>query len=225
VAEVGVAQVARLDLDRYDATTVATLVVYSPPDATDGQRRPVGVTARSSDGGKTWTAVLEPYDVGGLWYHEWTVEGTGRGRIILEVPVAPDRMADTGYSYATSADLAAYMRDSPPPDCERMLADATREIDLLLLTARYAVDDGGFPSDPAQRKAVRDAVCELVSWWNDTGDPSGLLDAYGSLSAGSISVGRATAGQAKRATSRLPQQVSDILRQAGLAPQQPWVCG
>jgi hypothetical protein len=250
--EVGIAQVARLELDRYDATTVASLVVYSPPvqsppgpsvlplpappppsPAPPGPpipppdsavRRVLPMIATSSQGGKVWTAVVTPYDVGGLWYHEWTVTGTGNGRIVHEVTVAPDRLADPpGYSYATSADLAAYMRDSPPPDCERMLADATREVDLMLLTARYNVDDQGFPCDPQQRQAVRDAVCELVSWWNDTGDPSGSLAVYGSLSAGSISVGRATAGQAKGQSSRISPQVADILRAAGLDPQPPWV--
>jgi hypothetical protein len=254
--EVGIAQVARLELDRFDGSTVASLVVYSPPvQAPPGPpvspfppapappipptpppgppipplpdsmtRRVLPMTATSSQGGKIWTAVVAPYDVGGLWYHVWTVTGTGNGRIVHEVTVAPDRLADpVGYSYATSADLAAYLRDSPPPDCERMLADATREVDLMLLTARYNVDDNGFPSDPEQRAAVRDAVCEIVSWWNDTGDPAGSLAVYGSLSAGSISVGRATAGQAKGQSTRLPSQAADILRAAGLNPQPPWV--
>jgi hypothetical protein len=226
VAEVGIGQVATLVLDRYDETTSATLVVWSPPDPVDGLRRQVPAVAVSSDGHKTWTAVVDPYDVGGLWYQEWTVTGTGKGRIVNEVPVAPDRMAvPDQYSYATSADLAAYMRDEPPPDCERMLADATREIDLMLLTARYCVDDQGFPSDPGQRQAVRDAVCELVAWWNDTGDPSGALDVYSSLSAGSISIGRATgrvaAGQAKSASTRISPQVAGILRAAGLSQQPP----
>lgn len=223
MAEVGLGQVAKLELDRYDDTTRAFLAVYGPVDAV-GVRRQAGYSATNTDNGKTWTAVVAPYDVGGLWYHVWSVDGMGYGRIVFEVPVVPDRLADpVGTTYATSADLANWMRDAPPADCERMLVAATREVDLMLLAARYPVDDLGFPTDPIQRAAVRDAVCELVSWWNDTGDETGAIGIYGSLSAGSISVGRATSGQAKGASVRVSRQVLDILAGAGLAAQPPTV--
>jgi hypothetical protein len=223
MAEVGLGQVARLELDRYDETTGAALSVYSPPDL-DGLRRQQQLNATSDDERRTWEAVVPPYDVGGLWYHVWVVTGMGYGRIVHEVPVIPDRMAPAGegvVTYATSEELANYLRDAPPADCERMLQAATREIDRMLLTARYPVDDQGMPIEAEHQRALRDAVCELVQWWDETGDAAGALDAFGSLSAGSISVGRATAGSAKGSTSRVNAQVRNILTAAGLTGHPP----
>lgn len=216
MAEVGIGQVARLQLDLYDDTTVATLYVLSPPDDT-GARRRTDISTNSSDGRKTWTGVVPAYDVGGLWYQVWTVTGMGYGRIVHEVPVIPDQLeVRAARVYATSADLAAHTRDAPPPDVERMLVAASREVDTLLFTARYPVDADGYPTQVLHRAALRDAVCELVAWWIDTGDESGALGIYGSLSAGSISVGRATAQAAAGANATIARQVRDILWNAGL---------
>jgi hypothetical protein len=235
MAEVGLGQLATLVLDRYDDTTSARLTVYGPPmpgpyvqplivDPPDPRAR--AYNTRTDDGGKTWTAIVDPYPRGGLWYHVWTVSGMGYGRIVHEVPVVPDKMADPGFTYATSEDLANWLRDAPPADCERMLAEASREVDRLCQAAVYAVDpDTDKPLDPRVAAAMRDATCELVRWWAETGDDTGVLGAFGSLSAGSISVGRATAGGGAAGVQglRVSAQVRRILQGAGLLYQPPTV--
>jgi hypothetical protein len=227
MAEMGLGQIARLELDRYDDTTVAALTVYSPPEPDTRQRRALPVNTLSEDSKRVWTGVVDPYDEGGLWYHIWTVTGMGYGRIVHEVPVIPDRMADPGFTYASTSDLAAWLRDAPPADAERMLQAATREVDSLLLTSRYLTDADGYPADLAQRRAVRDAACALVEWWVETGDAYGAAGMFGSMSAGSISVGRATAagGDTSSGQARVNAQVRRILAAEGLLGHAPAVYG
>jgi hypothetical protein len=222
---VGRGQVARLQLPTFDATTLAELTLVGPPDA-DGVRPETELGASSTDDNHTWTADVPPYQRPGRWYHVWTVTGTGAGRIVNPVDVEPDPIGAAGRrAYATTADLANWIHAAPPDDAERMLADATREVDGLLVCAVYPVDADGEPTDAKHRAALRDAVCEQVAWWIDTGDPSGAVAIYGSLSAGSISVGRATAAAARGADARVAPGVRQILAGAGLLGHAPRVRG
>lgn len=216
---VGTGQLARLELPVYDNTTAAELHLLSPPDA-DGVRTTSTVAVTSPDGGHTWVGDVPPYPAAGLWNHIWTVTGTGAGRTTFQVSVDPDLTTSALRSYATTTQLVNWMRQSLPEDAERMLAAATREVDTLLLTAVYPIDAQEMPTDPVHRQAMADAACELVSWWLDTGDESGAAALYGSLSAGSISVGR-LANNAVAVDRRIPQTVRDILRQAGLFNRRP----
>jgi hypothetical protein len=225
MAEVGQAQIATLVLDRYGDDTEAALAVYSPPDAAARDRRRIDVPTRTQDR-RTWTGITEPYDTGGLWYHVWTVTGYGYGRVVNEIAVVADALEAPGFCYATTADLAAWLRDAPPADAERMLQAATREVDDLLTTAVYPVDGDGYPALAGQRDAVRDATCALAEWWGETGDESGAGQLYGSMSAGSISIGRTgTNGSSRSQPSRIPGRVYRILAAEGLYCQSPFTVG
>lgn len=125
-------------------------------------------------------------------------------------------------SYATVEDLAAYLdADSMPDDPERMLRDSTIMIDRLLLSAQYEVDGpDDMPVDPRYVAAFRDAVCEQVNWWQQTGDPYGARAAFSNLSIGGLSA--ATAGPAgPRPGTRISPQAIVILENAGLLGQAP----
>lgn len=221
MAQVGTGQVARLQLPVYDVTTVATLQLVSPPDAS-GVRTTTDIEVSADDGGHIWTGDIPPYPVPGLWSQVWTVTGTGTGRLVHTVEVEADPLTSVGRSYASTADLANWLRAPLPDDAERMLAAATREVDVLMLSSIYLVDTDGNPTDPVQRRAMADAVCELVSWWLDTGDESGALSIYAAMSAGSVSVSRGrSTGTSGGRNSRVSQQVLDILTAAGLLRHRP----
>lgn len=127
-------------------------------------------------------------------------------------------------SYATVADLAAYLdADDMPASAQRLLRDATVLVDRLLMSSLYDVDADDMPTDPRHVAAVRDAVCEQVHWWTQTGDPYGARAAFGSVHIGSISLSGPSAGsrQAQQGATRISPQAIAILENAGLLGQPP----
>src|SRR5689334_13939729 len=100
---------AQLDLDVYDTDTLAVLAVRHP--VTKATSTPT--LSHTLVGDKQRWQGLVPYPVSGLWWHTWTVTGTGAGETVLKVPVAP---AGPGAwrSYATTTDLADYLGEAPP---------------------------------------------------------------------------------------------------------------
>lgn len=96
-------------------------------------------------------------------------------------------------AYASRSDLAAYTGADAPAQAERLLERASELIDSKVI-APYTVDDDDMPSDATQRQAFRDATCAQVEWWIETGDEKGVLAAYSSVSIGSLSLSRGSAG-------------------------------
>lgn len=185
--DAGDSEIATLAVALADGTTEATLTVTSP----SGTVTTPEVTA--SNGNAVWTAEV-PYTTAGVWVLKWVVTGSGRGTQYQRVPVAP--APAIGPAYATSADLAAWLQAAPPDDSDKLLRDATRELDFALKAAIYDVDDDGEPTDAEVIAALRDACCAVVEWWQETGDPLSSGGAYTSVSIGSVTLSRSQASGA-----------------------------
>ncbi|MFE6284351.1 hypothetical protein [Streptomyces sp. NPDC057877] len=171
--EVGDLVTAQLVVAPYDETTSAALSVTAPDGTVS---TPV---ATSTDGGQTWTAPLT-YTAAGIWLLRWTVTGTGASVETETVGVAPApaTMADVR-SYATTTQLANFLRAAPPLDAVQLLERATRLLDSdFLKAAVYDEDDEGMPTDPVVAAAFAEAVCSQVEFWGEVGvetDVSGPL--------------------------------------------------
>lgn len=132
--------------------------------------------------------------------------------------------------YATPADLANYLGlDEAPADAQRLLARASEAVDDALVTAVYATDDDGYPTDELQRQAVSLAACAVVEWWGDergTGDETGAASVWNSVSAGSVSLSRTVAaggasggtGSTQVRAGQLPPRALSYLHRAKLLP-------
>lgn len=220
----GAIDTAQLDLEVYGPDTVATLAVTldgttiaTPPCVPVDYGDPALVN-------KSWRArVTYPADKPGLYWHRWTVTGTGAGPKNLAVPVAPAADgSDPRHSYATSTDLANYLHAAPPADADRKLKDATAAVDDLILCAQYDVDSLGMPTDPDVKTALMEAVCEQVKWRIDTGDDD-TAELYSSVSIAGVSLSRARSGRGATAgLARIGPGVPAILVDAGLLGNGPW---
>ncbi|MFB9929192.1 hypothetical protein ACFORO_23015 [Amycolatopsis halotolerans] len=123
--------------------------------------------------------------------------------------------------YATAEDYANWLDLTTPPDgIARSLARASQLVDWLLVTAVYATDPAGYPTDPDKRAAVRDATCATVAWWEDTGDNTGAAARYTSTGIGSVTLSRANtpaaATPAGAQAARLAPEAMQLLADAGL---------
>lgn len=216
--DVGDVVTAQLLVSPYDGTTQAALTVTAPDGSTS-----TPVTS-SEDGGQTWTAPLT-YTEAGIWLLHWTVTGTGSSVENEQIAVAPTPGASAGArTYATTTDLANYLRAAPPLDAAGLLADASLMLETRVLAyCRYDVDDQGMPSDPEVAKAIGRAVCAQVAWWDEVGDHTGAAGAgYGNVSIGSVTLGRTTGTASSSASGddsaarQLAPQVADELRAPNL---------
>ena len=122
----GDTDVATLNLDPADGSTTAVLQVTAP----DGTTSAPDVTP--SNARATWTGTI-PYATAGTWILRWTVTGTGAGVEYQEVLVGP--APSIGRSYATTAQLAAWLDAAPPTGAQKLLRNATRLIDDLLISS------------------------------------------------------------------------------------------
>lgn len=177
---------ATLSVEPHDGTTGVTLTAYQP----DGTPQSVPVT--SDDDGATWSGPLT-YTVAGVWVLAWAVTGTGASVERQQVSVAPYPLAEAdSRSYATTTDLANYLREAAPLDAGRLLADASRFLDSeLLRVCMYDVDEDDMPTNATVRAALRDAVCAQVEWWGEVGDSTGAAGVgWGAVSIGSASLSR-----------------------------------
>lgn len=184
--EVGDVSTVSLTVDPYDATTAVTLVVTRPDGTTTSP------AASSADGGRTWTALVS-YTLAGVWRLKWTVTGTGTGVEGQQIGVAPAPDAALGRSYATSTDLANYLRAAPPVNADKLLAEATVLLDSRVLRCCwYKVDDAGMPTDADVKAAFARAVCAQARWWDELGEStSGAGSAgWGTVKIGSVQLSR-----------------------------------
>ncbi|EGJ77693.1 hypothetical protein STTU_4904 [Streptomyces sp. Tu6071] len=213
--EVGDLATATLTVSPHDDTTNAVLRVEQP----DGTAL-LPVVSRGDSG--TFTAPVE-YTLAGVWLLHWTVTGTGASVETEEVGVAPaSTTVPDGRVYATTTQLATYLRDVPPPGAVRLLADASRMLDARVLAyCRYDVTPAGLPADPVVAEAIGRAVCAQVAWWGEVGDSTGAAGVgWGSVAIGSVSLGGRAAGAISgddSAARQLAPQVADELRAPQLA--------
>ncbi|MFF7553569.1 hypothetical protein ACFZA9_11865 [Streptomyces olivaceus] len=208
--DVGDVVTAQLVVAPYDTSTQAVLTVTAP----DGTMSTPVTT--SEDGGQTWTAPLV-YTAAGVWLLHWMVSGTGASVENEQVSVAPTPGASAGgRTYATTTDLANYLREAPPLDAAGLLADASTMLETRVLAyCRYDVDDQGMPSDPDVSKAISRAVCAQVAWWDEVGDSTGAAGVgYGNVAIGSVNLGRSVTSVSgdDSAARQIAPQVADELR-------------
>ncbi|MGW7198456.1 hypothetical protein [Streptomyces chryseus] len=191
---------ATLTVAPYDATTAATLTVYAP----NGTSAPAA--ASTADGGQTWTALV-PYTVAGVWTLAWTVTGTGAGRETQRVAVAPSPGGPAERSYATSTDLANYLRAAPPEDADRLLARATTLLDSEVLKgAWYDVDDNGLPTNVVVAAAFAEAACAQVEFWGEVGEENDTSGPIQGVTIGSAQI-QYGAGPNRSGPQYIPERV------------------
>ncbi|MFF8679492.1 hypothetical protein ACF07F_16435 [Streptomyces sp. NPDC015237] len=216
--DVGDLVTARLTVDPADETTAAVLVVTPPTGL------PLTPVVTPQDDGALWTAPVV-YTAAGLWRLSWTVTGTGAGvehEIVSVAPAPP--VTGTGRVYATTTQLAEYLGAAVPLDAVRLLTDASRALDDALKTARYCVDDDGMPTEAAVQAAFAEAVCAIVQWWDETGDPVGADGGWDSVSAGPVSLsGRSGTGASPIAGGALPPRALAALQRVPACHLQWWV--
>ncbi|CAM3457487.1 hypothetical protein [Stackebrandtia soli] len=130
--------------------------------------------------------------------------------------------------YATPDQYAEWLGlDAPPPGAAQALRAASTEVGSLLLTARYATDEDGYPSDPEQRQASADATCALAAAARTDGDTTGDgAGPWSSVAIGSAQLTRRSPGTPGSSTSTTPglARAYAILQLAGLVPGVPGVC-
>jgi hypothetical protein len=204
-----------LTVDPADTDTAATATATSPLGTVSTP------TLATADSGITWTGTLA-VDVAGLWLVRYVVTGTGAGVQTTELRVAPTPGV-SGRVYATTEDYANWLQAAPPTGSRRALAAASRTVDRALLTALYATDDDGYPTDDAIAEALLSATCAQAEHARSVGDPYGL----GRVPVQQASIGGASFSRAQspgtQATGRdLGPAAYDVLQQAGLTGQEPW---
>ncbi|MGW8719680.1 hypothetical protein ACWGNR_10265 [Streptomyces althioticus] len=207
--DVGDLVTARLGVSPADGTTTALLVVTLP----DGSTLTPVVTG--TEDGAVWTAPVV-YTMAGVWRLSWTVSGTGASVEHELVSVAPVPGVVSSRSYATTTDLANYLRAAPPVDAAHLLEGASRMLDARVLQyCRYDVTTDGLPSDEDVAEAISRAVCAQVAWWGEVGDSTGAAGVgYGSVAIGSVNLGRSVTSVSgdDSAARQLAPQVLDELR-------------
>ncbi|WP_263120854.1 hypothetical protein [Cellulomonas sp. RIT-PI-Y] len=129
--------------------------------------------------------------------------------------------------YAVPSDLAGepWNVDLDETAAASLLRRASTVVDGLTVTARYAVDGDGYPTDLDTSDALRDATCAQAVWFDETGDTSGAEGRFQSMSLGSASLTKAGAGSSTGASgtaeSRISPEAVTILAAAGLTGQAP----
>lgn len=128
--------------------------------------------------------------------------------------------------YATREQLvdSPYLPDgvTPPAEAGRLLARASRRVDILVRTAVYDVDATGAPTSPTVAEALSEATCAQAAWWLETQDESGARAQYQSVGIGSVNLTRASGGVDQGDGTTSPAAV-EVLTLAGLIGQEPIV--
>ncbi|MGW1770643.1 hypothetical protein [Streptomyces sp. NPDC002104] len=125
--------------------------------------------------------------------------------------------------YATPEQLAAYTGAPAPEGVERLLARASEDVDAALLTACYATDDDGDPTDPAVVAALSAACCAQVEYQLATGDDgTGAAGQWDAVSIGPVSLSGRKSGPPAASGVDLAPRAHRALRAAGLLPGVIW---
>lgn len=217
----------KLDVPNTEATTEVRVMTTAPSGATY-----TPLVSREDD--DTWWA-QQLVDEPGLWQVRWIVDGDGQGVEGDMLRVRPSSVhVDPGARlYATTADLARFMGDVPPDDAIKVLTDASRDLDHVLVGARYRTDDDGMPVHPHTVKALRDATC-AQAWFSMNGgsdQDAGLGAGVGAIGIGSINItakggsGSSSDNSTGGGSMRFSRAGLQVLHEAGLLPIRPFVNG
>ncbi|GAA1175973.1 head-tail connector protein [Streptomyces rhizosphaericus] len=128
-----------------------------------------------------------------------------------------------GSVYATPEQLATYTGAPAPEGAERLLARASEDIDAALLTAYYATDADGDPTERHVVDALRDATCAQVEYQLATGDDgTGAAGVWDAVSIGPVSLSGRKAGPPAASGVDLAPRAHRALLRAGLLPGVIW---
>ena len=141
--------------------------------------------------------------------------------------------------YATEQQLAEWSGQAAPDNATVLLRAASRLVDSALLTAVYATDDDGAPTDTKVAAALRDATCAQAATWaalgiDPTAGPAGQsAPLVRSKKIGSASVDYDTSAAASvtvqqsraDAVTQLTGEAVQYLAAAGLLNNRVWVYG
>ncbi|MBB4931850.1 hypothetical protein F4561_002670 [Lipingzhangella halophila] len=121
--------------------------------------------------------------------------------------------------YAAPQDLADWMgKDSPPDGAEQWLRDASMDVDSLLLTAVYDVDEDGMPTKQAVIDTLRDATTAQAEYLIDVGDRTGASAQLTDVKVDKVSKSWATNQYGRVIREDYASRAVQILHQAGLIP-------
>ncbi|MFI6909883.1 hypothetical protein ACIBKY_52085 [Nonomuraea sp. NPDC050394] len=131
-------------------------------------------------------------------------------------------------AYATSSDYQTYTGQTPPEGIALLLTRASREVDTVLLSSVYPVDEDGLPTEAAHITAVMEATCEQVAAWVEEGETgTGTSGKWDDVRIGSVQLAsrgrgsQAGAGGGGSAAARLAPQAWEVLQLAGLTGHSP----
>lgn len=138
--------------------------------------------------------------------------------------------------YATSSDLQTWTGTTPPANADQLLRTASMLVRKATMTAYYAVDGDGMPTDPAKRQAFEDATCCHAAAMAAAGiDPlaGGVVTkttaAVVAKRIGTAHIEYAGAATAAAARAQLAVELAPdayrILQQAQVIPAAPWTIG
>lgn len=126
--------------------------------------------------------------------------------------------------YATVEDFTDFLDPDPvPANAARLLANASRKLDQLLIGVVYATSDG-LPTDPDLLAVFKEAVCLQAHYIADLGDETGSKANVNQMRVGTVHIYRAlpvTGGS----TTRVSPEMVALLQTEGLVPVYPIVWG
>jgi hypothetical protein len=124
--------------------------------------------------------------------------------------------------YATADDYSVWTGDLTAAASPAQLRAASARLDNALRGVYYATDEDGLPLELDVEEAMRDAVCAIVAYWEETGDTSG---SGAGAEFQSASIGTANYTRSAGALRGLPQTAADIIAAAGLRIVSPVIYG
>ncbi|WP_326728843.1 hypothetical protein [Streptomyces phaeochromogenes] len=128
-----------------------------------------------------------------------------------------------GRIYATPEQLTAWTGRPAPADAARLLARASEDIDDALLTAIYATNSAGMPTDPDVVDALADAVCAQIEYQQATGDDgTGATGRWDSVSIGPVALSGRKQAPGAAGDVDLAPRAHRALTRAGLLPGVTW---
>lgn len=124
-------------------------------------------------------------------------------------------------TYATEAQLTAFLGVAAPAGATRLLLRASEVIDQALRTAFYDTDaTTGDPTDADVIQVFADATCAQVEFWLASDEEDDILGPVQGVTLGNMSIQQGT-GRDRVSPTYLAPRAHRILVNAGLRDGQP----
>lgn len=127
--------------------------------------------------------------------------------------------------YATPEQFADFLDPDPvPANAARLLKNASRRLDGMLIGARYATDTDGMPTEQSVIDLFREAVCLQAQYIAALDDETGANANVSSQQVGRVVITRALS-LVGDGTPRVSPDMIELLRTSPLARIHPFVRG